>query len=125
MTGLERDEMHKHNTWRQGGKSLILAITFFVPCSGLLVFPATGPALASGDAPLTCARLVERRCVVCHFETRICQKVRKGKSKRSWKRTIRTMVRHGARLDSGEIDWLTRCLADGDSTILDYCRIKR
>ena len=115
--------MSEQHTRRQHGKSLILAITFFLPCFGLLVIPE--PALASGDAPLTCAQLVDRRCVVCHFETRICQKLRKGKSKRSWKRTIRTMVRHGARLDSDEVDRLVSCLADGDPSVLDYCRIKR
>lgn len=88
----------------------IAAIAFF-----LLAF--TTPSLADES----CGPLVQNKCLDCHFETRICQKLRKKKGKSSWKRTIKAMVRHGTKLSKGEQKTLVQCFASRDSSILSLC----
>jgi hypothetical protein len=69
----------------------------------------------------SCDSLMKSRCLSCHFETRICQKLKKNKGKRSWKRTIKSMVRHGAELTNEEQKILVQCFAKKDTEILSLC----
>lgn len=91
-----------------------IPLLVFLFCSLSLV---STPVLAE-DA---CGPLVQAKCLSCHFETRMCQKMRKRKGKSSWKRTIKAMVRHGAELDRGEQKTLIQCFTGRDSSILSLC----
>jgi hypothetical protein len=71
----------------------------------------------------SCGSLMQSRCLSCHFETRICQKLRKNKGKRSWKRTVKSMVRHGAELTSDEQKTLVLCFAEKEAGILSLCNM--
>ncbi|MFC1523870.1 hypothetical protein ACFL6N_03675 [Thermodesulfobacteriota bacterium] len=56
-----------------------------------------------------CWVLLEAQCVECHYKTRICQSLGK-KSKRKWKRSIKNMVKRGAKLSKKEQQILVECL---------------
>ena len=73
----------------------------------------------------SCASLLQSRCLSCHFETRICDKMKKKKGKGSWKRTIKSMIRHGAKLDKGEQKLLIQCLAGRDKAALSLCNMDK
>ena len=75
---------------------------------------------AAVRADENCAELVTTRCELCHYKTRICEKLGK-KSKSSWKRTVKTMVRYGAKLSKGEQKQLIRCLSKPDAGISALC----
>ena len=81
------------------------------------------PSPAAAEAP-ACGELVKSKCIKCHHETRICQKVRKGKGKGSWKTTIKSMIRHGAVVNKDEKKQLVTCLSTPDSEVLELCGIK-
>jgi len=68
-----------------------------------------------------CSTLLLNRCEVCHYLTRVCERLDK-KSKRGWERTIRTMVRRGARLTPDEQLILAECLADPSPDVQDTCK---
>ncbi len=72
----------------------------------------------------SCGSLMQDRCLSCHFETRICQKLQKNKGKRSWKRTVKSMIRHGAELTSDEQKALVLCFANKDAEILSLCSME-
>jgi len=86
-----------------------------------LLFPLSSAVAGTDNG---CKSLMENTCLECHFETRICQKIQKNKGKRSWKRTIKSMVRHGAELNAGEQSTLVKCFVDRDPEILSFCGIK-
>lgn len=97
---------------------------FFPVClpGSLFLLFLISPAIA---APAnSCKYLMENRCLECHFETRICQKIAKNKGKRSWKRTIKSMIRHGAELTAAEQTTLIGCFVDQDPEILSFCGMK-
>jgi len=73
----------------------------------------------------TCELLVKNKCLSCHFETRICQKMKKKKGKSSWKRTMRSMVRHGAELSKGEQKTLVQCFTSRDAAVLSLCGLDK
>lgn len=88
------------------------------------------PGSAAGE---TCTELLQGRCETCHYLTRVCQKVEKDLTRKSWfggtvgswKRTIRNMVRQGAKLDSDEERQLVECLASPAPEVLDFCGLKK
>ncbi len=97
-------------------------ITFIFPAvfiGGLFYFSPTSPALA--EAATSCKSLMENKCLDCHFETRICRKITKNKGTRSWKRTIKSMIRHGAEVNGDEQKALISCFVDKDKEILSFC----
>ena len=97
---------------------LVVLLTFF-----LLQFFLVPPSSVA-SVP-TCAELVKSKCLSCHLETRICQKVKKRKGKSSWKRTIKSMVRHGADLSKSEQKRIVTCLRKPSSEVLDFCGMKK
>jgi len=86
---------------------------------GLFFFSPTSPVLA--EAVTSCKALMENRCLDCHFETRICRKITKNKGTRSWKRTIKSMIRHGAEVNDEEQKTLISCFVNKDKAILSFC----
>ncbi|MGV1100564.1 hypothetical protein ACUUL3_14305 [Thiovibrio sp. JS02] len=74
----------------------------------LLLSLAAGTPAMAGEEP--CAALLDSRCQSCHYKSRICQKLGR-KNVRGWQRTIRNMIRHGARLSAAEGKTLAECLA--------------
>jgi hypothetical protein len=98
--------------------SLFLMLPFFL----LQIFFVVPSSAAS--AP-TCTELVKSKCLSCHLETRICQKVKKRKGKSSWKTTIKSMVRHGADLNKSEQKRIVSCLKKPSSEVLDFCGMKK
>jgi len=76
-------------------------------------------------APPNCAELIKDKCVKCHSETRICQKIKKGRGKGSWKNTIKSMLRHGAVVSKAEQKSLVVCLSTPDSTVRELCKMNK
>ena len=57
-----------------------------------------------------CGKLITERCESCHYKSRVCQKLGKH-TKRRWKRSIKNMVRYGAKLSKKEEEKLIDCLS--------------
>ena len=95
-----------------------------LPAAFLLQLYLVQLSFAVTAAP-ACGELVKNKCTSCHFETRICQKVKKGKGKGSWKRSITSMVRHGAVIDKDDQKRLLSCLSKPDSEVLELCGMKK
>ncbi|MDG4475496.1 hypothetical protein [Thiovibrio frasassiensis] len=74
----------------------------------LLLFSlgATTAAFAGGTQ---CTELLNSRCQVCHYKSRICQRLGQ-KSKGEWKRSIGNMMRYGAKITEAEGKILAQCL---------------
>ena len=56
-----------------------------------------------------CKVLLKTRCDSCHYRTRICQVLGK-KSRSSWRRTMKTMIRYGVKLTKAQQKILVDCL---------------
>jgi hypothetical protein len=80
---------------------------------------------SSGLAEESCPELLTNRCEVCHYTTRVCQKVQRKKGKSSWKRTVRNMVKQGAKLNKAEQKKLVACLSKPAPEIMEFCGIKK
>ena len=96
-------------------KHAILLLTLLVICTGLNI---SLPEKAIADQ---CRPLVEQKCSNCHFVTHICPNLKKKKGAWSWKRTVKSMVEHGAELSDTEIKQLVTCLSKPDDDLLDIC----
>lgn len=77
--------------------------------------------LAASAADASCLELVRTHCLICHQETRICQKISKNKGTRAWKNTIKSMVRHGAQVSKKNQKLLADCLSTPDAGIRELC----
>ena len=75
------------------------------------------PALAEE----TCSTLLVGRCEQCHYLTRVCEKVAENKGKWSWKRTVKNMVRQGAKLNQAEQDTMVACLSEPAPEVKKLC----
>ena len=102
---------------KTGSLTTLLTVWFLL----LFFFVTTSPAAP----PTNCEELLMNKCLSCHYETRICQKVKKRKGKRSWARTIKSMVRHGAVVNKGEQKTLVNCLSSADQTVLELCGMNK
>ncbi|MFH1217433.1 MAG: hypothetical protein V1706_13100 [Pseudomonadota bacterium] len=85
---------------------------------GFFVFSIVRPG--SALAGEECAQLVLARCESCHYKTRICEKLG-NKSRSSWKRTVKNMVRYGAKMTDGEIKQMVRCLSGPAEDVALLC----
>jgi hypothetical protein len=90
----------------------------------LLQFHLVHPSSVAASSP-NCSELIKDKCVKCHSETRICQKVKKGRGKSSWKNTIKSMLGHGAAVSRAEQKSLVVCLSTPDSTVLGLCKMDK
>ncbi len=89
----------------------LLALSLFI-----LLFAA--PASAGQES---CVELLKSKCLHCHYETRICSKLKRKAGKRAWNGTIGSMIRHGAEVNKDERKQLANCLGDRDTEILEFC----
>ncbi len=100
----------------------VFALSLLFPAvfvGGIFFFSPTSPSFA--QAATSCKSLMESRCLACHLETRICRKISKNKGTRSWKRTIKSMIRHGAELPGKERKTIIGCFVNKDKEILSFC----
>jgi len=81
-------------------KKILLAI-------GLL--SALAPPLLLAQNQKRCREIVDTSCDTCHYKTRICQ-VLGSRGRWGWKRTIKRMVRYGARISEQDRETLLDCL---------------
>jgi hypothetical protein len=88
---------------------------------GLLLLCLPPPCLAEEQEPAPCVTLLRNKCEECHYNTRFCQKLEK-KSKRAWKRSIRTMIDYGVELTAAEQKFMLRCLHKPADEVKNYCR---
>ncbi len=95
----------------------LVAGALFFAAALLWLHPAASQAQ---QGPPGCARLLAERCTGCHYLSRVCQRLGK-KSKRRWKRTVRNMVRYGARLSPAEQRRLTACLSVPAPEVTQLC----
>ena len=81
----------------------------------------------------SCSELLKNRCTPCHYLTRVCQKLERNRKKGffggvfsgSWSRTIRNMVKQGAKLNDAEQKNLTECLDNSAPEVLDTCGLEK
>lgn len=85
----------------------------------LLAMGLTSPLLANEE----CGAIISARCEACHYKSRICQNLGK-KSARGWQRTMRNMVRHGAKITEAEQKTLIECLANAAPSADFACKYK-
>jgi hypothetical protein len=102
----------------QGRLIIILLVSF------TLLFSLTASAQEKVQEEETkCATLLLTKCDACHYLTRVCYRVGK-KSRRSWKRSLNAMVRHGTQLTEAQLDTLLACLSEpapeAEKTCRDY-----
>ena len=67
-----------------------------------------------------CRVLLNTRCDTCHYRTRICQSLG-TKSKREWQRSIKAMVRYGAKLTKDQQKILVTCLYEAPAKEKSIC----
>jgi hypothetical protein len=99
------------NKNRRSPSPLLLLVIF------LLLFGIDKPLLAAEG----CTALLTDHCEKCHYLTRVCDKVLEHKGKWSWKRTVKNMVRQGAKLDDAEQDKLVDCLSEPAPEVRQLC----
>ena len=90
----------------------------------VIFFLFFSPVSVSVASDVSCADLVKTNCLSCHSETRICQKIKKGKGKGAWKNTMQSMIRNGANVSKSEQKLLITCLSKPDSGIRNLCPMK-
>ena len=95
-------------------KEIKLLRTFlFVAVAGLFIITACGPTQdVSVEVPsdAACGAIIDAKCVKCHYKTRICEALG-TKSVRSWKKSIKFMVKQGAVLTEEEQSKVVACLS--------------
>ena len=76
----------------------------------LVLFMQTFAANFHAYAADRCETLLASKCTSCHYLTRVCQVLGK-KNKRTWKRSIKNMVRYGTKITREEQKILLDCLS--------------
>ena len=103
--------------------------SFFVVTFVIAGLCATYPVYAEEE---NCVSLLTGRCEQCHYLTRVCQKVDKERSKKSWfggpegswKKIMKSMVKQGAKLNKDEEELLVKCLSKPGPDVLEICHLK-
>ncbi len=72
-----------------------------------------------------CRLQVEQKCSSCHFATYVCPKLKKKKGAWAWKRTVKSMINHGASFTNAETKQLVSCLSNPDNDLLEICAPKK
>lgn len=94
-------------------------IPAMLPALPLFLLLLAAPASAGQKS---CVELLKSRCLECHYETRICSKLKRRASTRAWNGTIGAMIRHGAKVNKEERKQLASCLGGGDKEVLKFCK---
>ncbi len=90
--------------------SLVLLFLFAVTC-------APPSSLASQQ----CVEIIKAKCIDCHYASRICQKLGK-KSKRKWKKSLKSMRIRGSTTTPAEEKALMQCLSKSATEVKEYCK---
>ena len=91
------------------------------PCLALMaIFILPQICRSQEQSDTDCLALLLNRCEECHYITRVCQKL-KTKSKRSWKRSLKVMVKRGLKVTPGETKTLVKCLSEPAPEVIEYC----
>ena len=93
---------------------IVSACFVFLFTSALFISPVAGAEKVS------CDQLILKRCEDCHYKSRICQMIGR-KSKGDWKRTVKNMVKYGAKLNKDEQKRLQLCLSGPSEEIKTLC----
>ena len=102
-------------------RHLLPSVLPFFLFLALLCGSKAGPAQAVEN----CTTLLTGRCETCHYLTRVCDKVAEDKGKWSWKRTVKNMVKQGAKLSDAEQDTLVNCLSQPAPEVVQLCDQKK
>lgn len=87
----------------------------------LIVTVQASLTCVNASAKERCETLLDTKCTSCHYLTRVCQVLGK-KSKRSWKRSIKNMIRYGTKLTSEEQKILLDCLSTAPPRDKKICK---
>lgn len=112
-------------------KSLSFRRIFWFAPPALLALSVFIAVSASGRE--SCVQLLVERCEVCHYMTRVCQKVDKERKKKSWfgssegkwKRIVKNMVEQGAQLTEAEEQVVVQCLSEPADEVLSLCKLDK
>jgi len=100
----------------QGRVFIILLVSF-----AILIALAAFAQEKAREEETDCSMLLLTKCDSCHYLTRVCYRVGK-KSRRSWKRSLLAMVKHGAQLTEDQLDTLLVCLSESAPEVEKTCR---
>ncbi len=96
-----------------------------MPRSLMIILVTLVLIIGTGKIALTsensCEELMNTKCTGCHYSNRICKKLTK-KSKRKWIRTVKNMVRHGAKISKDELKEIVTCLTGPSPGITAWCK---
>jgi hypothetical protein len=93
-------------------KNLLIATTL----TGALLLAS--PPLLWADQD--CTEQLTNKCISCHYNTRICDKIGK-KNRRAWQNTTKRMIRYGLKLADAEVEQITECLVDLEEKPGKFC----
>lgn len=106
-------------------------IPIFLSLAAFFLFINAASSSDSGEQ--SCGELLKSRCVQCHYLTRVCQKIEKNQQKGlfggffagSWGRTVKNMIKQGAKLTEEEEKKLVQCLDNSSPEILQVCGLEK
>ena len=82
-----------------------------------MIFLSSSP----GQAGEECLEQLQQQCTSCHYNTRICKKLKK-KNKRAWKSTVKRMLRYELKLDKQEQANIVDCLLALKKDSEQFCK---
>lgn len=109
-------------------RMIFIFLIFIVP--GVFAGCSSQPdeaVLEKADRPgfsTECMDSIEQKCTSCHYLTRVCQAMG-TKSRSKWGRTVKTMVKRGAKLTDNEQAVMVQCLAEPGPELNQYCQSYR
>ena len=102
---------------RQSLLYLFLLLILFVLVNGC----SSSTKIEASPSEAVCTALVDAKCVMCHYKTRICDALG-TKSVREWKKTLKFMVKQGAELSQDEQNKVLACLSSLPKGSAVVCR---
>jgi len=85
---------------------LFLLLVIFALVSACSAPPETGET----PSEAVCSSIIDAKCVRCHYKTRICGALG-TKSSRQWEKTLKFMIKQGAKLTEDEKNKVIACLS--------------
>jgi hypothetical protein len=73
------------------------------------------------SAESSCEQQLNAKCTACHYNNRICLNL-STKSKRAWKRTVKNMIHHGAKITPEELNTIVTCLSGPSPDVTAWCK---
>ena len=92
--------------------------SFTILLVSMVLIAGFGKIAFSDDT--NCEELMNTKCTGCHYSSRICVRLTK-KSTRAWKRTVKNMNRHGAKISKDEAKSIVTCLSEPSPGVTAWC----